>query len=273
MGDNQRFAIWQNNDQSGLLYDATAFPGFSRDWDLKQAEAYIRTLLEEAPADFELSVRVRILGQVPEDDVCWVFDSRKGFYSEEGTASSEEIYGKENLTLCFEADQTLLNELYISCKKLWKLPEEMPASPALSRDRMETEIRLTADGKTKYISYSGASSSRSDIDLLSRTLNELKHDLRKCAAFQKWQIKLDRIATARRLAVSWEMEAVLKAAFDKKYGPGKEPDFFLGIEYLEGGYLQVWIRNDPDPKVTEQHMAEIREILKDFKNKCLFGVK
>ena len=263
-GDNRRFAILQNS-QGGLWYDSDSGPGFSRSWDLDQAEAYILSLIDDtdqAPADFAVSFRYLNQGENEADDYCYRFDSREGLLSEEDSGWMEKEYGKENLTLRFEPDQELLNKLYRCCKRLNKLPGVLPSNqPHARRELLEIEILLSQNGEEKRFFYSGSNSSKEELNLLRGVVTELQHYIGQSDAVRQWWKVLEKIGAERHQARSEEIILALQAAFDEKYGPGNTPDYYLGYRIVEGGYLEIGIRNETDRKVWEQHLAEIRALL------------
>ena len=265
VGDNQRYAIWGRSGESGLSYASEAYPGFSRDWDLDQAEAYIRSLLDEserAPSDFALTLRYRYWGVEAQEARAWSFDTHDGSYSAAGDANMEEIYGKESLTTRIEVDQALLNELWRSCKKLEghrKLPAKAEAG---GPNTMEIDLCITAAGKETRYYYSGpVRESPEDLRLLRGMIPELEHLIAQRPSINAWWQELEKIAAERRQARSEEIVLALREAFDEKYGPGNTPDYYLGYRILEGGYLEIGIRSETDRKVWDQHAAEIKALL------------
>ena len=268
VGDGERFAIWQNS--GGLVFSEYAFTGISRSWDLDQAESYIRSVLaddEPAPADFAVSFRYEYRGRVPEDDSCYSFDSQSGLYSLAGTYYWEKEVGDENCTAVIVPDQDTLNWLYRTCKRLQELavaPSSEP--PAVRTEGVYIEIRYRANGtETAAHAWSGE-----EENPLHGIITELQHYLDASEAMRTWYDQLAEIEAARRLEQSKKIAEALTAAFDAKYGPGGTPDYYLGMEFVPGGFLQIRLRS-ADATELGRWIEEIRSLLPGFEDGYLFA--
>ena len=270
VGDSERFAIWQNKS-GGLVFSQYGFTGISKSWDLDLAESYIRSLLsdnEPAPADFAVFFRHEYRGRVPEDNSCYSFDSGSGLYSTAGTYYWEKEAGPENCTAVIVPDQDTMNKLWQTCKRLQDFAAE-PSSepPADGSEGLYIEIRYRANG-TETAAH--VWSSGDEPNPLLGIITELHHYLNACEAMRAWDEQLAEIVAERRLEQSKKIAEALTAAFDAKYGPGGTPDYYLGMEFVAGGWLQIRLKS-ADGTQLGQWVEEIISLLPGFEDGYLFA--
>lgn len=278
VGDNQRFAIWESST-GGLLYDKNAFTGLSADWDLDQAEAYIRSVLDDAepiPEDFAVSLEYQNWGENGSYNTYYRFDSRDGSYSRAGDTWWEKTYGAENTTANFEVDEDLRRDLFRSCRGLLDLPDEFSQGKASGeRETWVIEINVRMNGKEKHLFCAGSSEDAEYTEYARRILTaeqEISHYIEQYSSRLAWEKTLVKIAEQRRREQSATIEETLQAAFDQKYGPGGRPDYFLGTKIVDGGLLQIRLKATEDKAQLGQWVGEICELLKDVDGDYLFAI-
>ena len=274
VGDNQRFAIWAN-ESGGLSLDRNAFPGISQEWDLNQAESYVREILDDnrtAPEDFAFSVRFDQTDMSFDgiDRFCYSYDSRDGSYSLAGLTDREALYGADNVSTKLEATQDFLKDAYYSCRRLNGLPEDLSISSDTAKMTWEIELCWTAGGEEHRVYYSGPVLTilNGNLEKLIQSETEIRHYLEELPSMRSWTNGLENISEARRLERSKEIAAALEAAFAAR---GGAPAYYRGMEFAEGGYLQIWLEPAESDALLDQYIREIQEMLSGFDGEYLFA--
>ena len=199
--DSQRFAIWSNG--RNLLFDTMSFPGIQRLWTLDEAEAYIRSVLENnepAPEDFTFFIRFKSYEYYAQGgDLCRSFNSADGVFSYEGDAEREAALGTENLTTVLKLKKEELDEIYRSIKRLYELPDEIaPLGKMNGSYQEEIEISFTANGVQKRVFYSGYSNYEdADFRRLWQTEDEIHRTLMNNEDRIAWENQLNRLERKR----------------------------------------------------------------------------